>query len=71
MENEKMNLRRDLERYRFLLSTNSDAQADKVIRELVAEAEARLAKLEAGDERGRSNQPLEVRMGLARLSSER
>jgi len=40
-------LRRDLKRYRFLLGANTDQQADHVIRELIAEAEARLRAFEA------------------------
>ena len=47
MDSEIERLRRDLNRYRFLLAANSDRQADQVIRELIAEAEARLRTLEA------------------------
>jgi hypothetical protein len=46
MENEFDKITRDLERYRFLLSANTDPEVDKVIRELIAEADARLAELE-------------------------
>jgi hypothetical protein len=45
MENEFDKINRDLERYRFLLSANTDPKVDKVIRELIAEADARLAEL--------------------------
>jgi hypothetical protein len=45
MENERYKLLRDLERYRFLLSANTDARMDEVIREFIAEAEARLSEL--------------------------
>jgi hypothetical protein len=47
MDSEIEKLRRDLNRYRFLLGANSDRQADQVIRELITEAEARLRALEA------------------------
>jgi hypothetical protein len=47
MESEIDKLRRDLNRYCFLLRANSDRQADQVIRELIAEAEARLRALQA------------------------
>ncbi len=47
MEREIDNLRRDLKRYRFLLGANTDSQADQVIRDLIADAEARLRALEA------------------------
>jgi len=47
MEREIDNLRRDLKRYRFLLGANTDPQADQVIRDLIADAEARLRALEA------------------------
>jgi hypothetical protein len=47
MEREMDKLRRDLKRYRFLLGANTDQQADQVIRELNAEAEARLRAFEA------------------------
>jgi hypothetical protein len=48
MDSEIEKLRCDLHRYRFLLGANSDRQADQVIRELIAEAEARLCALQAG-----------------------
>ena len=47
MESEIDKLRRDLNRYCFLLRANSDRRADQVIRELIAEAEARLRALQA------------------------
>jgi hypothetical protein len=46
MDSEIEKLRCDLGRYRFLLGANSDRQADQVIRELIAEAEARLRILQ-------------------------
>jgi hypothetical protein len=46
MDSEIDKLRRDLNRYRFLLGANSDKQADQVIRELITEAEARLRALQ-------------------------
>jgi hypothetical protein len=46
MDNEIEKLRRDLGRYRFLLGANSDRHADQAIRELIAEAEARLRILQ-------------------------
>ncbi len=46
MEKEVRKLRQDLERYRFLLSANTDARAEAVIRELIAEAGARLREIE-------------------------
>ncbi|HEV2550155.1 MAG TPA: hypothetical protein VGU20_22785 [Stellaceae bacterium] len=47
MDSEIDKLRRDLKRYRFLLGANSDQHADQVIRELIADTEARLRALEA------------------------
>lgn len=41
-------LRQDLERYRFLLGANTDPHVDAVLRELIAEAEARLRELGRG-----------------------
>lgn len=54
MEEEARKLRRDVERYRFLVSANTDTKADKVIRELIAEAEARLREI-LGETRGASS----------------
>lgn len=46
MNDEAAKLRQDLQRYRFLLSANSDPATDKAIRELIAETEARLDAIE-------------------------
>jgi hypothetical protein len=45
VEDELHKLLRDLGRYRALLSLNADARADKVIRELIVEAEDRIREL--------------------------
>lgn len=45
MENEAGKLRRDLERYRFLLRDVTDPRANAVIRELISEVETRLREI--------------------------
>jgi hypothetical protein len=45
--NEAAKLRSDLERYRYLLDMMTDPKTRRVLNELMAEAEARLAKLMA------------------------
>ncbi|HWI29482.1 MAG TPA: hypothetical protein VN668_21080 [Stellaceae bacterium] len=52
MERESDKLRRDLRRYRFLLSQITDPRAVEMLTELVKEAEARLAALDRGDGNG-------------------
>ncbi len=48
METEIDKLRRDLRRYRYLLSRTTDAGATKALMDLIAEAEARLHAIEQG-----------------------